>query len=138
MQPTFSEPPEHRETKDLDAPAFTNRAETVISYKGDNYYKACGVIVGHYEGGLTSCVKRLNHPGNVHEDWAGRIVGTKPEQIFPEWTTATPIDEAVGQAIGAASMCWEHVEDAGVFDSTRAKQIVDELVQYFESKQPIY
>ena len=33
-------------------------------------------------------------------------------------------------AIGAASMCWEHPERAGVFDSTRALEIADQLKQY--------
>src|SRR4051794_17540898 len=41
---------------------------------------------------------------------------------------AETLEEAVFQALGAASTCWEHVEDAGVFDSTRAKAIGDELM----------
>jgi hypothetical protein len=38
------------------------------------------------------------------------------------------LEEAVYQAIGAASMCWEDVAKAGVFDSTRAKEIGDDLL----------
>lgn len=36
--------------------------------------------------------------------------------------------EAVFQALGAASVCWEQIERAGVFESTRAKEIGDALV----------
>lgn len=59
------------------------------------------------------------------------------DKLF-DWTTATPIEQAVFEAIGAASVCWETLEGAGVFDSTRAKQIGDELVDYINSKGPIY
>ena len=38
------------------------------------------------------------------------------------------IEEAVFQALGAASACWETLGNAGVFDSTRCKQIGDELL----------
>lgn len=44
----------------------------VISYKGDNFYRSCGYIVtGTPLLGSTSCLKRIGHPGNVHEDYAG-------------------------------------------------------------------
>lgn len=61
----------------------------------------------------------------------------KPERIF-DWTTDTDIETAVFEALGAASVCWGNLEGAGIFDSTRAKQIADELIEYFQSKQPIY
>lgn len=35
----------------------------------------------------------------------------------------------VGEAVGAASMCWENPEGAGVFDSTRASVIVDAILE---------
>lgn len=54
--------------------------------------------------------------------------------IFPEWTTETPVETAVFEALGAASVCWETPEGAGVFESDRAKQIGDELVAFFISK----
>lgn len=38
-------------------------------------------------------------------------------------------EDAIFQAIGAASMCWENVGEAGVFDSTRAKEIGDALIE---------
>jgi len=37
--------------------------------------------------------------------------------------------ELINRTVGAASMCWDHVERAGIFDSTRAKQIADSLAK---------
>lgn len=39
-----------------------------------------------------------------------------------------PIDEAVYQAIGEASLCWSETPK-GVFESTKAKKIADELIE---------
>lgn len=47
------------------------------------------------------------------------------ENMFKETET---VEEAIFQALGAASMCWEHIEKAGIFESTRAKAIGDDLV----------
>ena len=38
------------------------------------------------------------------------------------------IEEAVGQALGAASVCWENMEGTGVFDDQLAKAIYDALL----------
>lgn len=38
------------------------------------------------------------------------------------------LEGAVFQALGAASVCWENLMGAGVFDSTRAKTIGDALL----------
>lgn len=40
------------------------------------------------------------------------------------------IETAVFKCIGAASVCWTHIDGERVFDSTRAKEIGDELVAY--------
>lgn len=37
-------------------------------------------------------------------------------------------EEAVFQALGAASMCWQYPEKAGIFDSTRAQEIGNKLL----------
>jgi hypothetical protein len=42
--------------------------------------------------------------------------------------------EALGQALGAASTCWEHPEQAGVFNSTRAKRIYEQLYLLIQEK----
>ena len=45
------------------------------------------------------------------------------------------LSNAVHQAIGAASMCWEHVDRAGVFESDRAAEIAAALLAEIESQQ---
>lgn len=61
-----------------------------------------------------------------------------PELAMPE---ALPYDleldqeadspeQAVFLALGAASACWDNLRGAGVFESTRAKQIGDQLMAY--------
>ena len=47
---------------------------------------------------------------------------------------AETLEQAVGYAVGAASMCWEDVDKAGVFESTRAGDIVDELVLWLRER----
>ena len=44
------------------------------------------------------------------------------------------IFERVHQDIGQASMCWEHVEGAGEFDSTRAAEIAFDLCHFIADK----
>lgn len=55
--------------------------------------------------------------------------------LFPEWQVDTPIHEAIGQAIGAASMCWNPPPSTQVFDSELASAIVDELLALLQRKQ---
>lgn len=56
-----------------------------------------------------------------------------------DWTFTTfeyepfTMRDAVFQAIGGASACWEHLEGAGIFDSDRAKQIAETLLEYIEN-----
>ena len=47
-----------------------------------------------------------------------------PEDIF----------NRIHQDIGEASMCWEHVDKAGTFDSTRASKIAFELCHFIADK----
>lgn len=42
--------------------------------------------------------------------------------------------ELIGEAIGEASMCWSETPK-GVFDSTRAKKIADNLLSKLDRKQ---
>lgn len=49
-------------------------------------------------------------------------------EFVPEHDGSISVEAMVFQALGAASVCWEHPEAAGVFDSTRARQIGDALV----------
>jgi hypothetical protein len=49
-------------------------------------------------------------------------------------TPAHTLEQAVGEALGAASMCWETPEGAGVFDSSAASGIADQLVAWIRSR----
>jgi len=44
------------------------------------------------------------------------------------------IIERVYQDIGQASMCWEHVEKAGVFDSSQASDIGYKLCEFIQEE----
>lgn len=46
--------------------------------------------------------------------------------IFKDCETA---EEAIFQALGAASVCWQFPEKAGIFESDRAKFIGDQLIE---------
>ncbi len=49
---------------------FTNG--NVISYKGENYFRACEKFVYDRPDGVQSfCIKRVGHPGNFHEAYDG-------------------------------------------------------------------
>lgn len=51
---------------------FADAEATVISYKGENYYKACNEFVSDIpDGGQAFCVKRVGHPGKIHESFNG-------------------------------------------------------------------
>ena len=53
--------------------------------------------------------------------------------IFPEWDPeTTSVETAVFEALGAVSVCWETPEGAGVFNSTRARQIGEELMTFLQ------
>jgi hypothetical protein len=54
---------------------------------------------------------------------------------WPYWPTDTPLDEAIGEAIGAASVCWTHPEGAGVYLPDQATEIVKALLDLIQRKQ---
>lgn len=57
---------------DIGPECFADAEATVISYKGNNYYRACDEFVAHLpEGGKAFCVKRVGHPGKSHESFNG-------------------------------------------------------------------
>ena len=47
------------------------------------------------------------------------------------------LQDAVGQALGAASKCWELVNFAGEFDSSQASEIADALIAEVIRKQKV-
>ena len=44
--------------------------------------------------------------------------------------------ELVGIAIGEASMCWSEIPN-GIFDSTRAKKLVDRICNHYDRKKEL-
>ncbi|WGH22010.1 hypothetical protein [Gordonia phage MerCougar] len=70
-------------------------------------------------------------PGSI-EDAKREAIKTRsrPKNRFGGvWSAETLLAELAG----AASKCWERVEDAGVFDSTEAKKIVDEAISQLKA-----
>ena len=48
------------------------------------------------------------------------------------WKIDTPVHEAIGQAMGYASRCWDA---DGVFQSTEAAAVTEELIDLLQAKQ---
>ena len=53
-----------------------------------------------------------------------------PHFVFPEGTTR---EEAIFQALGAASVCWENTEAAGEFKSEHAYAVGQALLAYLDA-----
>lgn len=60
-------------------------------------------------------------------------VGPLPRSPIFGWQIDTPVDQMIGEAVGAASMCW-NPKPEGVFDPERASAIVDELIAALRAK----
>lgn len=57
---------------DLGPECFADVDAHVISWKGENYYKSCDEpVVTQPDGSGSHCVKRIDHPGDIHEDYDG-------------------------------------------------------------------
>jgi hypothetical protein len=56
------------------------------------------------------------------------------EPPFISWQVDTPIHQIIGEAVGAASVCWSNPGGAGVFDSERASAIVDAVIDVLQRK----
>lgn len=55
--------------------AFADADKNVISWEGDNFYRACGAPVNlDDEGAGSHCIKRVGHPSFYHEDYDGKLL----------------------------------------------------------------
>lgn len=81
-------------------------------------------------GPCDTCGKERHLHGRLGPAWP--IFHPEPPDFG--WTYDTPVHEAVGQALGAASMCWEHVEKAGVFNSVQAILVHEALMEFLKMK----
>jgi len=69
-----------RDLVDIGPECFTDGF--IISYKGENYYRACDEWVADTsDGGEEFCVKRVDHPGNVHEAYSGNTREEVPDGV---------------------------------------------------------
>lgn len=59
----------------------------------------------------------------------GIIFDSTPDGRDPE-----TLEEVIFTALGAASACWESLEGTGIFQSDRAKEIGDEVVEWINSR----
>lgn len=50
--------------------------------------------------------------------------------LFDGVNNPETLEDVVGQAVGAASMCWESTEDRGKFKIDMARQLVDDVVEW--------
>lgn len=54
-------------------------------------------------------------------------------EFYREDDGSLPLESAVFQALGAASVCWDTLEGAGVFHSDEANEIGDALLEIIHS-----
>ncbi len=59
---------------DIGPECFAASDLSVISWKGENYYRMCGHVVRTIGvGGYSHCVKPRHHPNPTHEDYFGNV-----------------------------------------------------------------
>jgi hypothetical protein len=64
-------PPGDSDFIDIGPQCFAGKDKLVISWEGENYYRACSKLVKErLDGSSTHCVKRVGHP-NACEDYDG-------------------------------------------------------------------
>jgi hypothetical protein len=87
---------------DIGAECFVDTDIHVISYRGENYYKACDAFVrDRPDGGQSFCVKRVDHPGNIHEAYDGYVREEIVSDRFQRYLTGEP---AVPNLTGSKGM----------------------------------
>lgn len=53
--------------------------------------------------------------------------------LFDGVNNPETLEEVIGQAVGAGSVCWESMEGTGVFKDDVARQIVEEVVEWINA-----
>lgn len=72
---------------------------------------------------MMNCLDAFELINNKREVWYGVTL-----DILNNW------EELIQTAIGEASTCWSNLDEAGVFDSSRALQIGEKLLQDIKCK----
>ena len=73
---------------------------------------------------MMACLDAFELASNKREAWFGIEL-----DILNNWA------ELIMTAIGEASMCWHDIDKAGVFDSAKAKEIAERLLQDIKRKR---
>ena len=60
-----------------------------------------------------------------------------PGTYTPILGDAKDLQQAVFTSLGAASACWDTLRNAGRFDSTRARDIGEELLQFIKERYEV-
>lgn len=91
------------ELVDLGPEMFSDVSGTVISYQGENYYKACGAFVRNNEqGGTSSCVMPVRFEHDVHMDYRGNTTDGEAGVLVS--FTAVPRDQEELETV-SRSLC---------------------------------
>jgi hypothetical protein len=83
--------------------------------------KLCGWIDAEALDGWAENAIKVNATENAQN--IALAAGTKPFAFVQREEDGLKLEEVLGQALGAASMCWDHPDRAGIFNSRRAKEI---------------
>lgn len=118
---------------DIGPGCFASGDKTVISYEGENFYRACGAYVAdHADGSRSSCVKRVGHPGNVHENFDGVLhtytYGDEAHDVNISADASTPQD-GFGDAKVGMSYQGQKGDTAGLDDNIFDKVSINGVEQ---------
>ena len=110
-----------REQAEYNRKKFTKELETLVNrFSLENKSNTPDFILAEF---MVHCLAAFEATSLRRESWFGVSL-----DIARGW------EEKVMQAIGEASMCWSNIEGAGVFDSTKAKQVGDDLMKYLQNR----
>ena len=81
------------------------------------------------------------HPENSSTESSTATTTTEPDTDFEfayvlsDGKNEHTLESVVMQSIGAASVCWESMEGTGVFNSNRARQIGQKLLEWIRQNE---
>ena len=88
---------------DIGPECFADEDLTVISYKGMMYYRACSAMITDLVGGgMSFCVKRIGHPGDVHENFEGMTWHPHRKRRLRNWLRKSIV--RIGVIVALASL----------------------------------
>lgn len=96
--------PNNSDFIDIGPECFANKEETVISWKGENFYRACDKLVtGTLEGAASHCVKRVRHKNDC-EDYDGNTRGLSTVLNDPVRTVPLTVNMQAHRVVGWTSI----------------------------------